>query len=466
MQESPLTAFFALKVAVTRKSTYADVAASAIEAWLSLDETKSAAFFSRRMRALHVLTEVESPVVLQLTHQFPITDQRQPLFEARFRNGDIGAGLRWLTEYSFEMSIAGHQELVRYMHTRLGSRLVAEVSDVLQTRDSPLTTVRGALYLAGYLGESALAPAVRAAWNTSNPQQRDLEAFLWAAAQVCGDEAALTLGPVCDAWAALPERDDNAPREPSRTTLAAHGLSWKFRDHPPRAALPYFVERAKSDALSWPITFMLRGVDDPIAVQHEVEYLAERSRQSEGQGGFVDHFVKDEWRRQSEDFGRPMSTASKERLFNLSANQKNDTHLRKQALALWEISVAPNDVEIARSIPSGDVRHDTAIWARVRRQDLSVIPELVEKIQQKPWYWWQAGRYIWSEELTALLDESIRIFAQSPLDQHEDLGQWSFSENLLRIEVLAAERILIKHWGKLRFHPKFIQVAIFFLQTS
>jgi hypothetical protein len=97
---------------------------------------------------------------------------------------------------------------------------------------------------------------------------------------------------------------------------------------------------------------------------------------------------------------------------------------------------------------------------------LSVIPELVEKIQQKPWYWWQAGRYIWSEELTALLDESIRIFAQSPLDQHEDLGQWSFSENLLRIEVLAAERILIKHWGKLRFHPKFIQVAIFFLQTS
>ena len=154
---------------------------------------------------------------------------------------------------------------------------------------------------------------------------------------------------------------------------------------------------------------MLRGVDDPIAVQHEVEYLAERSRQSEGQGGFVDHFVKDEWRRQSEDFGRPMSTASKERLFNLSANQKNDTHLRKQALALWEISVAPNDVEIARSIPSGDVRHDTAIWARVRRQDLSVIPELVEKIQQKPWYWWQAGRHIWSEELTALLDESIAV---------------------------------------------------------
>lgn len=461
MQESPLIAFFALKDAISRKSDYAHVIAGVIKHWLSLAETQSRVFFSRRRRALGILAEIDSPVVLDLTEKFPLVDHYQPLFEARFRNGDLSAGLNWLTEYPFEVSLGGRQELVDYVRSQCGVGLIRGVAGVLASRNLPPRAVLGALYLAGYLGEPALAHAVRAAWDNTSPEERNLEAFLWAAARVCGDEAVITLGPVCDAWAALPEPDDDASTVLSRSSLAAYGISWKFRDHPPRAALPYFVERAANEDLRWPITYMLRCIDDPIAVQHQAEYLADRSRKTEGKGGFIDHFLKDEWRRLSEEQGRSMSTESKVHLLHLATDPGNDTHLRKQAFGLWEVSVSPDDVAIARAIPHGDLLHDTAVWARARRQDLSVIPELIEKIKKNPGYWWQTGRYIWTDALTALLDESIQKLGEMPLDQHENLGEWIFPEHLLRLEVLVAQQILIKHWDKVRTLPRFVQVALF-----
>lgn len=462
MQDSPLIAFFALKDAVSRKSDYVGSVAGVIKSWLSSDETQSPAFFSRRMRALGILADIDSPVVLDLTEKFPLVDRRQPLLEARFRNGDLSAALSWLTEYPFEVNVGGRQELVDHVRSRWGIGLTHGVANVLRSQSSQPRAVLGALYLAGYLGESTLAHAVRDAWDRTKPEDRDLEAFLWAAARVCGNDAAITLGPVCDAWAALPEPADHMSVVQSRSSLAAHGVSWKFRDHPPRAALPYFVKRAANEDLRWPITYMLRGIDDPIAVQHQAEQLAYRSRQAEGTGGFIDHFVKDEWRRLSEDQGRSMSGASKTRLFQLATDLANDKHLREQAFKLWEISVAPDDVAIARAIPRGDLLHDTAVWARARRQDVSVIPELIEKIKAKnPAYWWHAGRYIWTDALTALLDESIERLGEIPGDQREDLGEWIFPEHLLGLEVPVAQQILIKHWDKLRASPRFVQVALF-----
>ena len=464
MQASPLIAFFALQDAISRKSDYARVVAGAIESWLSLAATQSPAFFTRRRRALGILADIDSPIILDLTEKFPLGDRHQPLFEARFRNGDLGAALNWLTEYPFELNIGGRQELVDYVHSRSGAWLTDGVAGVLESRNSQPRAVLGALYLAGHLGDPELARAVRAAWDGTKPEERDLEAFLWAAARVCGNDAAITLGPVCDAWAALPEPDDHASAVLSRSSLAAHGLAWKFRDHPPRSALPYLVGRAANEDLRWPITYMLRGVDDPIAVQHLAEYLADRSRQTEGQ--FIDDFVKHEWRHLSEDQGRSMSAGSKARLLHLATDPRNDDHLRRQAFKFWEVSVSPDDIVVARAIPRGDLLHDTAVWARARRQDFSVIPELIEKIKTKnPAYWWQAGRYIWTDALTTLLDESIQKLGEIPSDQHEDLGEWIFPEHLLRLEVPVAQQILIKHWKKLQTLRRFVHVALF-LATS
>lgn len=458
---SPLVAFYAFRHAVQRGSDYAVSAARAIEEWICMEPTRAQTFSTRRARGLQILSEIDSPTVLELTSKFPRDDFHHPLFEARFRNGDLSAALNWLTEYPFEVQFGGRQELVDHVRNKYGHGLVRAVEKVLEDPTSTIRARRGALYLTGYLADPTLAKAVRTAWQLTEPKERDLVAFLWAAARACGDEASSTLGPVCDVWEALPEREDAVASEPNRSSLAAHGLSWKFRDHVPRAALPYFVQRARqSEALKWPITYMLRGIDDPVAVQHEVEYLAERSREAEGTNGIVDYFLKNEWHRQTEKHGREMSKESKQCLLNLALNPKSDLHLRKHALSLWEISVSTEDLDIARAIKEGDALHDTAVWARVRRRDLTVISELLEKINENPCYWWQAGRYIWADELTVALDASLRRLAHASEQKHDEIGEWIFPELLLRIDRATAERLLLAVWPKVRTLPSFVQVAL------
>ena len=205
---------------------------------------------------------------------------------------------------------------------------------------------------------------------------------------------------------------------------------------------------------------MLRGIDDPVAVQHEVEYIAERSRQAESVGGIVDHFLKDEWRHQTEEYGRVMSEQSKQRLLDLAMNRENDSHLRRCAFSLWEVSVSAGDLAVARTINAGDLLHDTAVWARVRRSDLTVIPELLEKIKENPRYWWQAGRYIWVDGLTVALDASLRRLGDAPDEKHDEIGEWIFPELVLRLDLATAERLLLTVWSKVKKLPRFVQVAL------
>jgi hypothetical protein len=461
-RESPLIAFFALKDAIAKKSDYLPVAIRVIENWLTPSE-REPSLSSQRWRAANILAEIDSPVVCRIASRFPQADHFTSLLEAKFRNGDLAAGLNLVTQYPFETTVRGQRELIEHILSRYGNELTTAVRDILLSEHSTPRAVLGALYLAGYIGEPILAQAVRTAWRQTQTEERNLEAFLWAAARVCGDEADITLGPVCDAWAQLPDpKDDQSFTQITRSSLAAHGVSWKFRDYPPRAALPYFVSRAAHEDLRWPITYMLRGIDDPVAIRHQVEHLATLSRDTDGKGGFIDTFVKDEWRRSSEERGCPMSQESKTCLLQLAIVTSNDKHLRKQAFKLWEVSVSSDDVAIAQAVSKDSILHDTAVWARARRGDVTVIPELVEKIKTDGHseYWWHACKYVWADALTTLIDESILQLSNMPAEQQQELGAWLFPEHLLRLEIAVAQQILIKHWDKLRVIPKYVQVAL------
>ncbi|WP_284454500.1 ATP-binding protein [Cupriavidus campinensis] len=459
LESSPLIAFYAFKYSIHSGRKYATLAATAIEDWVSLDSSRERTFDGRRARGLQILSEVDSPLIKRITDKFPKTDWHQSYFEARFRNGDLGAALNWLTEYSFDTTIGGRRELIEHVRVKYGTGLVRAVEKVLADPTLSQRGRRGALYLAGYIADSTLAKAIRAAWEMTSPSERCLEAFLWASARACGAEAAETLGPVCDAWENLPDpKEDGSKQGITRSSLAAHGIAWKFRDHVPQHAIPYFVRRAQqSDALRWPITYMLRGVDDPNAVQHEIEYVADRRREDELRSAIVDHFLHDEWRRRNEE-SKPMSEASKQRLLELSMSD-NDSFLRKAAFALWEMSVLPSDLAIAQSIDADSPLYDKALWARVRRHDLTVVPELLEKIEENPAFWWQAGRHIWTDDLTNALDAALQRLSQSTVDD-EHLGCWIFPELLLRLEISSAERLLLGAWAGLSNSPKFIQTAL------
>jgi len=457
--KSPLVAVYALKQSIATDSKYEETAGKVAEEWFQTHQTDE--FIARRFWCLVALAQVESAIVLKITAPCPRVDWRQPYFEARFSNGDVVAGFNLLTEYEFGTTVAGRQALIDRASQKYGSRLVGAVAQVLQRPESVRGLLNGPLLLAGYVADPALAGPVRHAW-AERADDRDLEAFLWAAAQVCGDEAATTLGPVCDAWEALPESDD--PRQSSpRSSLAAHGISWGFRDQPPgSAALKYFIDRARqAGPLEWPITYMLRGVDHPDVVAYEVEYIA-NSRRRAKDGYFIDTFLKDEWKRRSEESGRLMSAASKQRLLEMSSDPKNDAILREEAFKLWEVSFDPGDIAVSRQIGSQDVRYDTAIWARARRQDFTVIPQLLDRIESStnPGYWWQIGRHFWSEELTAALRSTLEKMASAPKQDREHLGMWMIPELMRRFEPPFVEALILPVWERLRHDPHIFQLAL------
>ena len=128
------------------------------------------------------------------------------------------------------------------------------------------------------------------------------------------------------------ERENNALPSP-REKLSAYTVSFAFRMHVPVSAVGYFVKRAASEDLRWPITDMLHGFDHPDAIEFVVRELAEGSRRREGTGLYSPFSIiaPDEWRRREEETGRPMSEPTRERLLALWQNAANDKYLRSQA---------------------------------------------------------------------------------------------------------------------------------------
>ena len=121
----------------------------------------------------------------------------------------------------------------------------------------------GALRIATHLADPQLADAIAFSWENDANRQNHLDDYLVAAAYCCESNACRLLAPICDAWANLPSKAEKKDNPSAREDLAAHTVRFAFQRHPPRAAIPYFIERAKTDELNWPITYMLHDVDDP-----------------------------------------------------------------------------------------------------------------------------------------------------------------------------------------------------------
>ena len=92
--------------------------------------------------------------------------------------------------------------------------------------------------------------------------------------------------------------------------------------------------------------------------------------------------------------------------------------------------------------------------------------ELVEKLRQDDQgEWWQAGRYIWSDELTESLDEALGRRGdqvERAWDfNDETLIDWTLPERLMELPTQTAERLLVKHWDHLRFSSDYVQAALY-----
>lgn len=462
---NPLALFHALRAVEAQNVQLRIAVVAAIDRWLDAPTSRATANQHLSWHALAALSEIESEEIRRLVERF---DERRAWvgLRARFRNGDVTAGIALC--YSLDPGLASpwRDQQIEHARSRIGDDLIATLGKMLRERTLDAKVRVGALRLAGHLADSRFAPAIEASWVDDPDRKDNLAEYLWASAQCCGNDPARLLAPVCDAWAALPDEVEEKGHSSPRNSVAAHAVRSGFRQSPPLEAIPYFIARAGSEGLRWPITYMLYGIDHPTVQLFIVRELAAMYRKVEGTRGFSPfaHTVTREWDRRQLG-GRPMSQESRAALMPLWQDSVGDPHVRQAAFSVWSATEVDGDLPILRKVAASDALSDLALRQRILRGDQSVIAVLLEKISTQPdEYWWFLARHIWSPDMTSTLDEEFtrRRDRMAPdwgsLVDHD----WILSELLMERTIDIAEPILLKHWDHLRFSPYYVQAALYF----
>ena len=414
---------------------------------------------SLRQAVLRILAECEGPHVKPLCARIDDRGTDWWALRARFRNGDLSAGIRLCAQFEPGVGVVGHVELIEHVLRKTGAGLLRALDSVLRRRHLGGTERKGALRLAGYASSSSLSDALQESWRTEGARQELLSDYLWACSLCCGEKPAELLGPIFDEWAAMPEEDEAGLGSP-RVRFGADRIRWAFRDRVPDRAIGYFLDRAMEPELRWPLLVMLNGIDNPDAVEFVVRELA---RQDEELEGFA-MSARDEWSQRPKYGGAPMKAASRRRLRELWSNDGKSRRLRRRALKFWSATVARGDIAVLRTVDTSGAIGDVALFERLRRGDETAIRDLLEKLESDGGrYWWQAGRYLWSDELTECMDRALGRIANEAPGPDSDLSNdlWMLPELLMKLPLATAERLIKKHWTGLSHSADYVQAALY-----
>lgn len=440
---------------------------AALENWLSKTSVNALEDRYLRWEAMRALAEAEGPNVRTLVARFD--DNSWNALRARYRNGDVMGGIGLCLQIEPGVRMAGHEAFLDHVKARFGANLIRTLGALLSDSQRNEMIHIGALRLAGHIGEPALADSIRACWRNHSNRHNHLDEYLWACAQCIDNDPASLLGPVCDGWAALPNAEEDNGLPSPRENLAAYNVRFAFHQKLPPAALRYFIERAADPELRWPITYMLHGLDQPDAVEFVVRELAATSKELEGTDSFSPFVMSanSEWEYRQKNDGRAMSESSRKRLQDIWQDQSADQHLREQAFRMWASTHRTGDLEVLRAVLSTDVLADNVLWRRVRLGDREAIPAMIAKLSKdQRGYWWQLGRYVWSNELTNALDEALQLrrtaHIAAELDEKKQAApDWILSELIMRLPTSEADSLLNKHWDHLGTSGDYVIAALY-----
>jgi len=462
---NPLALFHALRGLGSAASPERETIVASIRGWLDKPTTHTPSKRHLRWEALAALARTDGPEVPELVGA--LSDRTWSGHLARLRNGDVRGGMDLCYSIDPGVNSPWRDAAIAHAVSGYGRDFVADLGAVLERWDSDVAIRVGALRLAGHIGDPHLAGSLEAAWHTDPDPSERLDEYLWAFAQCCASEdPSRLLDRVCDAWAALPAHSGEGPPRECRESVAAHGVRWGFRSKPPRAAIPYFVARAKTEELRWPITYMLHGVDDTLALCFIVEELADTTRRMKETGSFSTfvHGACDDWRRAQDELGRPMSAESRAHLLQMWQNHELDGHVRTQAFRLWAATRLPENLRVLRAVDAIDDLADRVLRERLLLGDREAIPLVIPRLAgEAEGYWWQFCRAIWSAELTEALDQRLAARTSSSTPQWGKYidPDWILSELVMRLPAPDAERLLHKHWDGVRTDPLFVQAALY-----
>lgn len=462
--KNPLALFHALRFAGADTGDLASLLLDAIRGWLDRPTGRSRTHRHLRSEALAALAEAHRPEIPALVGAFPEPSTHGQL--ARLRNGDTSGGMELCSIMEPGVTAPWRDSQLDHAKLHHATGLTRDIARALETANLTAAAKRGALRLAGHLAAPALAPSIAKCWARDEDPTANLQDYLWASAQCCGEEAARYLRPVCDAWAQVSDESSGGMPSP-RVALAADHLRWAFRRWPPSGAIDYFVARATDKALAWPILCMLNGIDHPSAVDFVARECA-RIRRLNGPEAAEPPFIFFcvlEWGRSAQGRERSMSANSRQVLYDLWCDEAEDRHVREMAFRLWAATTTPDDVRALRRAPRHDDLASHVLAARLARGDKDAIPRLLPNLAKDDrGYWWQFVGSVWSPPLVQALDKSLdrrRTLVSDGWGQ--TCGTDWILPNILvdNLSTSEAERLLLAHWSHLRFANRYILAALY-----
>jgi hypothetical protein len=451
LRNNPLSLFHAFMLVSQDSLVDATYLIDQIKVWILETNKDELTNKNIRFEAINLLSRIDSESVISLTELFTNNLHNEYWLEARFRNGDLKAGLNLFLRHELGITITGRKELLSHVFSRFGNVYSKQLKNVLRKQNNCDSTLNASLLFAGYLGDYNLESSIKECWKKSKDKKTNLLSFMWAAARCHKNDEAL-LAEICDQWASLSD-ENNDYGSSDLNSFASHGLSWAFESYVPVDALIYFTKRASEDEkLEWAITYMLRVFGHPVAIQHVVEFLAKCYEKSENSFYYNYSVFADHLRRKNK-----MPDESKALLEKIIKDEKSSLSMAKAASKLYGAVEVRTDLKFLNSLKKEDELFEWAIFERAKRGDLSVANSIIELIPTNERYWWQAGRYIWNEGFTSYLSKTISEIKA----ENDGEVDYILSELLMELDHDISSRILLDNWDKIKNHREFLQAAMY-----
>ncbi|EMK12237.1 hypothetical protein LEP1GSC066_3988 [Leptospira sp. serovar Kenya str. Sh9] len=460
---NPLSLFYVLQKTVVKKDVPNAGIVSAIKDFLKSEIGQSISNFSLRDQALRILENIESPCVTEIVGLFK--ERSFSYYFALFVNGSLSAGIQICQMLEPGVNAPWRDLKIDFIKKKFKGNLINSLNNYLFQDKLNRQQRMGALRLAGYLTDERLSSAILYSWENDDGRLDVLDDYLFAAAQCCGNRPDEIIGPICAEWATISDEPAQKGNYSPRQRISADGLDWAFSRSISEPALLYFIERAKSEDLHWPITSMISHIDHPRAILHLVKKFADYEKDKE-EGSFWPFisFIHDYWRRRQEQ-GRPMSEVVREELLKIWSDLKNEYHLRTQALFMWSATKKESDLFYLRNSDFKVGIENEIIRLRAFYQDPLVIQELLSKLKGRQGdNLWRLAKYIPSNEYIDLLENYLKGL-KGGSDQRSNMDH-AVSDLMMYLDPVAIGNLLLKYWEKIKDSSLYIQTALYFSNPS
>lgn len=410
-----------------------------------------------------LLADTDAPEVEEISKLLAV--RGFTIDEALIRNGDVNVAVNFVLSHDLGLTYPRRDRLIAHAAHR-HPRFAEAIQNALGRSDLNSNTKRAFLLLAGFSKRQDLAPGVeKCLTNLPLRGPGEVESALWAVTQCCSEGAERLLDIVFAAFselsAAPPDSAHPSERDHALMDLGGRRIAEELPQEKVPAIIAQWTKRAE---IRNELDAFLSRVDDPRALTHVIRSLAQEQRDtvSAGKSPWSYSLRFDEWRTDlPRSRHRRMSSDTRDALRDIWRNVAEPNEDRTAAFGLWSTQVSLADLPILRDSASDLLLGDDISRTRVRLGDRTAFADFVRRVSQAPanavQFWWHFARGFMDSELAAGVEACLQ---REDLNLNRDSGL-SLSELIMEMEPSVAEKILEKHWARIKDNSRFFQAALF-----